>query len=279
MGQALRAHWPEYLMEAAGLGLFMVSAGAFGTLLEYPGSSLHQALPDPVVRRVLMGVAMGLTAIGIIYSPWGKRSGAHINPAFTLTFWRLGKVRTPDAAFYVAAQFAGAVAGVVLVDTVLGAAFELPPVSFVATLPFAGVWPAWWAELAISAVLMTMVLIFTNASRLNRFTGLAAGALVATYIALESPISGMSINPARTFGSAFPAGLWTGWWIYFTAPPLGMLFAAEAFGVVRGRHAVKCAKYHHDNDQRCIFRCGYAAQDAAMTATAPVRDAAMRSIA
>ncbi len=278
MGRALREHWPEYLMEAAGLGLFMVSAGVFGTLLEYPGSGVHRALPDPAVRRILMGAAMGLTAVAIIYSPWGKRSGAHINPAFTLTFWRLGKVRGPDATFYMAAQFAGAVAGVLLVQAALGAAFAEPPVRFVATLPIGGVAAAWLAELVISALLMTAVLIFTNAARLNRYTGLLAGALVATYIAVESPISGMSINPARTFGSALPAQLWTGVWIYFTAPPLGMLVAAEAFGLLRGRAAVKCAKYHHDNEQRCIFRCGYAAERAAATA-APVRDAAVRSIA
>src|SRR6516162_4081972 len=84
MIHALRTHWPEYLMEAAGLGLFMVSAGLFGTLLEYPQSPVHRAIADPFLRRTLMGVAMGLTAVGIIYSPWGKQSGAHINPATTL---------------------------------------------------------------------------------------------------------------------------------------------------------------------------------------------------
>jgi aquaporin Z len=81
---------------------------------------------------------------------------------------------------------------------------------------------------------------------------------VATYIALEAPISGMSMNPARTVGSAFSAHVWTAWWIYFTAPPLGMLLAAELYLRVRGARAVICAKLHHQNDQRCIFRCGYA---------------------
>src|SRR5918994_4078883 len=67
---ALRRHWPEYLMEAAGLGLFMISAGTFGTLLFHPGSPLAALLPDPLARRALMGLIMGLTAIAIIYSPW-----------------------------------------------------------------------------------------------------------------------------------------------------------------------------------------------------------------
>ena len=74
MGDALKRHWPEYLMEAAGLGLFMVSACLFGTLMEHPGSPVRQAIADPFLRRVFIGLAMGLTAVGIIYSPWGKQS-------------------------------------------------------------------------------------------------------------------------------------------------------------------------------------------------------------
>src|SRR5690242_17086241 len=81
--EALRRHWPEYLMEAAALGVFMVSACVFGVLLGHPASPLHRVLPNPLVRRILGGVAMGLTAVGIISSPWGQRSGAHINPALT----------------------------------------------------------------------------------------------------------------------------------------------------------------------------------------------------
>ncbi len=120
---SLRSHWPEYLMEAALLGLFMVSAGLFGTLFEYPRSPVRQAIADPFVRRVLMGLAMGLTAIGLIYSRWGKQSGAHFNPAVTWTFWRLGKVRFWDALFYTLAQFAGGLFGVVLVGGMLGETF------------------------------------------------------------------------------------------------------------------------------------------------------------
>ncbi len=258
MLDALRRHWPEYLMEAAGLGLFMISAGVFGTLLEYPGSPVHQAIADPLLRRVLMGIAMGLTAIGIIYSPWGKQSGAHLNPAVTLTFFRLGKVEPGDAFFYVTAQFAGGIAGVLLVALALGHSFADPPVTYVTTLPGSG-GPAiaFLAELVISFVLMLVVLVTTNIGARGRYTGLFAGGLVATYITLVAPLSGMSMNPARTFGSALPAQLWTSLWIYFTAPLLGMLLASEVYLRVRGTHQVFCAKLHHDNDKRCIFRCGY----------------------
>jgi aquaporin Z len=72
---ALKAHWPEYLMEAAELGMFMIAACIFATILGHPASPLPQALPQPTVRRLLMGIAMGLTAVGIIYSPWGQQSG------------------------------------------------------------------------------------------------------------------------------------------------------------------------------------------------------------
>jgi aquaporin Z len=96
-GEAMRKHWPEYLMEAWGLGTFMVSAGLVTTLLEYPHSPIEQAIGSPDLRRVLIGLAMGFTAIAIIYSPWGKRCGAHLNPAVTLTFLRLGKIKALDA--------------------------------------------------------------------------------------------------------------------------------------------------------------------------------------
>jgi aquaporin Z len=86
-------------MEAFGLGLFMLSACSVGVVLDHPSSPVHQLIQDPTLRRVLFGAAMGATAVLNIYSPWGKRSGSHLNPSTTLTFWRLGKVETWDAVF------------------------------------------------------------------------------------------------------------------------------------------------------------------------------------
>lgn len=253
----LGRHWPEYLIEGAGLGLFMVSACVFTTLLEHPASPLRQAIADPLWRRVPMGLAMGLTAVALIYSRWGMRSGAHLNPAVTVTFWRLGKVAGWDAGFYVAAQFLGAVAGVGLAAGLLGEAVASPVVNYAVTVPgMGGVAIAFLAEVGISLVLMLAILTVSNTPALARWTGVCAGALVALYIVLEAPLSGMSLNPARTLGSAVHAGVYGALWVYFTAPPLGMLLAAEAYGMARGR--VRCAKLHHDNPQRCIFRCGYA---------------------
>jgi aquaporin Z len=258
MLENLTRHWPEYLMEAAGLGIFMLSACVFGTILEYPTSPIRQAIDDPILRRTLMGIAMGLTAIGIIYSPWGKQSGAHINPSITLTFFRLGKIAPGDALFYIIAQFIGGAAGVLLAAAVLGRWLADPSVNYVATVPGPeGTAVAFLSELVISFILMSVVLIATNTQNLARFTGLFAGILVATYITVEAPFSGMSMNPARTSASALPAQVWTALWLYFTAPPLAMLSAAEVYVRLKGAHRVICAKLHHQNNKRCIFRCGY----------------------
>jgi aquaporin Z len=257
--RALASHWPEYAMEAAGLGLFMVSACMVVALLEHPSSPVRQMLGDPCLRRLLIGMAMGLTAVAIIYSPWGKRSGAHLNPAVTVTFWRLGKVGGWDAIFYTCAQFTGGVFGVALSTWILSRMVVADPsVNYVVTLPGERGWGvAFAAELLISFGMMLMVLLVSNRPSINRYTGLFAGVLVATYIAIEAPLSGMSMNPARSFGSAVAASAWSGLWIYFTAPPLGMLLAAETYVRTKGLRAVLCCKLHHDNDSRCIFRCGY----------------------
>lgn len=251
---ALRAHWPEYLMEAALLGAFMVSACLFAVLYEFPNSPVHQAIGSPLIRRMLMGVSMGLTAIAIIYSPWGKQSGAHINPSVTFTFFRLGKIKPFDALFYIGAQFLGSGLGVLLAGLFLMKELADPNVRYVVTVPGKhGLLTAFIAEVVITFVLMTVILRSSNHPRLARYTGMFAGLLVATYISFEAPLSGMSMNPARTFGSGLSAEVWTGFWIYLTAPLLGMLSAAEVYVLCNG--LVKCCKLHHENDKRCIF-CG-----------------------
>jgi aquaporin Z len=258
MLRALESHWPEYLMEAAGLGLFMISACGFGVLLGHPASPVAALVPDGLGRRALMGLAMGGTAVALIFSPWGKQSGAHLNPSVTLAFLRLGKIRSWDALFYVVAQFAGGLGGVLLSRTVAGEALADPSVRFVVTEPGpGGTALAFGAEAVIAFVLMATVLVVSSSS-FERWTGVFAGILVASYITFEAPLSGMSLNPARTVASALPAMSWTALWVYLVAPPLGMLGAALAFAAGRGRSAVRCAKLHHENATRCIF-CGRAA--------------------
>ena len=249
-------------MEGALLGGFMIAACGLATLLEHPASPAHRALPDATLRRLLMGVAMGLTAIGLIRSPWGQQSGAHMNPSLTITYWRLGKIRAGDAVGYVLGQFVGAVVGVQVVHAALGMLVADPAVQFATTVPGAGgTVVAFTGEFAISFLLMSVVLIASNSRRLARYTPLLCGVLVATYITLEAPLSGMSMNPARTFASALAAGEWTAVWIYFVAPPLAMLAAAEAYVRGGGLHRVLCAKLNHRTSRRCIFVCRAGALD------------------
>lgn len=244
-------------MEAVCLGTFMISAGVFTVLLEYPNSPVRRAIPNDFVRLMLNGLAMGLTAIGIIYSPWGARSGAHMNPAVTWTFFRLGKVKPWDALFYPLFQGIGGVAAVFLLKFGLGRLFTDVPVSYVVTVPGkAGVFTALLAESTIACGMMLMVLFMTNTAKLARFTGLFGGTLVFLYITFEAPLSGMSINPARTVASALPSGIWTAAWVYFVAPIGGMLVAVEMHRVMRKGGRVACAKWNHDPRQRCIF-CGH----------------------
>jgi aquaporin Z len=252
MFAALREHWPEYLMEAAGLGMYMISACVVGVLLEYPGSPLYQAIRVPMARTILVGLARGLTVVGLVYSPWGKQSGAHFNPAITLTFCWLGKVAPWDACFYTVAQFLGGLAGILLTAALLGQWLADPAVNYAATVPGpAGQVIAFVGEFLISFGLMFVILIATNIRRIARFTGILAGALVAIYIVVERPYSGMSMNPARTLASAVPAMTWKGLWLYFSAPLLGMVLAGKVYLQLFG--FVYCAKLHHDNDKRCIF--------------------------
>jgi aquaporin Z len=244
--------WPEYLIEAGALGCFMISACVFGTLLGHVGSPVVTAVPSPLARRVMMGALMGLTLIAIVHSPWGRRSGAQMNPVLTLTFYRLGRSAPHDAAAYVVAQFVGGALGVMVAGLFLGMTLAAPGVMYVVTEPgMSGTIVAFLSELVISAIMMTMVLHTSASPRWKRYTGVLAGLLVATFITIESPLSGMSMNPARTVASALAAHHWTSVWIYFAAPLLGMLIVAEHFLRTRACAEIPCGKIMHA--EPCLF--------------------------
>src|SRR5690242_4051467 len=121
---AQRANLRIFAMDGALLGLFMISACVSVTVLEHPASPLRHLLANDLVRRALVGLAMGVTALLLIYSPWGRRSGALMNPAMTLAFVRLGKLEAKEALGYVVAQFAGGTMGVVVSALALGSALR-----------------------------------------------------------------------------------------------------------------------------------------------------------
>ncbi len=253
----MRTPWAEYLGEALGLGIFMVSACVFGVLLFHPDAAGVRHVPNPMVRSALMGLLMGLTAVVNIHAPWGKRSGAHLNPAVTMAFLRLGRMRPRDAAGYMVAQFLGGAAGTGVSVWLLGAWLADPAVNYVATVPGAqGVAVAFGAELAISFLLVFIILHVSSAPGLAPATGLVAGALVALFITFETPLSGMSMNPARTVASALWAHQAPGLWLYFVAPVAGMLLAVTGFQRLAASRRAACAKLVHDPRFHCMF-CGH----------------------
>ena len=218
-------------MEAWGLGTFMVSAALFTILIEHPGLPIRQVYDgNPLFRRSLIGLAMGLTAIGIIYSPWGKSSGAHLNPAVTLSFLRLGKIDKKDAIFYIFFQFIGGYVGVLIFQLLVFDWISNPNVNYAVTVPGPlGTAGAFFLEAFLSFILFITILFASNSGRIAPYTGAFAGLWLAIFITFEAPYSGMSINPARTVASALPANIWDSIWVYFLAPPLGMILAAEIY--------------------------------------------------
>ena len=248
-------------MEAAEVALYLFLTCVFASLLLYPASPVRHFVGSAVALRALMGLAIGATVIAIVVSPWGKRSGGHFNPALTLAFYRLGKMGLADALFYVVAQFIGAVGGVCIARYLLPHSVGGHAIRYAVTAPgVRGSTVAFLGELMISFVLMSTILVASNRESLTRYTPYLVGFLYATFIVVEAPLSGMSMNPARSFAPALHASYWHALWIYFAAPTAGMLVAAEVFLRARGGVRPFCAKLHHANNRRCIFRHGTATQ-------------------
>lgn len=253
--EGLRDKAKIYAIDGALLGLFMVSACVNVVILEHPASPIHAAIPSQLTRRILIGLAMGLTAVSLIYSRWGKRSGAFMNPAMVLCFVRLGKLSPLDATGYIAAHLAGSAAGVLVAASVLPGLVSDPAVNYVATTPSGGVWPAFGAEFSLAFVMVSVVTTVNRSPRFAPYTGACAAVLVALFISVAAPVSGMSINPARSFGSAVWAHLWAGFWIYLSAPLLGMLAGVELQRHLTTRHDRLCGKLNHDETVTCFVRC------------------------
>lgn len=255
---ALLRHWRLYVDEGAELAIFMISACFFAVWLFDPALPTIGLLPSSALRRLLMGMSMGGTAILIIRSPMGKRSGAHFNPAITLTYFRLGKIGKWDAGFYVLFQFIGAICGVGLSALCLRSSLAVPSVDYVVTVPGrGGATGAFCAEYFMAALLMLVVLWFSNRPPFAQYTSYLVGVLIMFYVFVFAPVSGFSINPARTTGSAVFADVWTAVWLYFVAPVLGMMTSAEIYLRVYGKESVLCAKLHPDPNYPCPFICHF----------------------
>lgn len=240
MKASFRKNRQHYFQEALGLAIFMISACFFGGLLEARQSSLHQAIPNAFFRTVITGILMGATALFIFYSPFTSPSGSHINPAVTLSFLRLGKMCPWDSFFYIVFQFLGGTLAVYIMAFTMGDALTAAPVNYAVTIPGKyGVLPAAITEFIIAFVMMTLVLFTSADTRLKRYSRMIAGCFVCLYVIIAGPVSGFGMNPARSFASALPAGIWTAFWIYAILPFAGMMSAAECYLFIKKRAAVK----------------------------------------
>jgi len=211
----------KYRDEAMGLGIFMFSAGFFDALLEYPGLPIRHQLGSALLRRFLVGLSMGLTALYIFTSGFGRQSGAYINPAITVVRYFLKDINWRDGIFYILFQFTGGSLGMWLVVLFFPRWMAHPTVNYIVTVPGkAGVGVAFIMEFLISFILIVVVLAMERSARLEKYTPWVVSGLIALFITVEAPFSGMSMNPA--FASAIVAGQWKAFWLYCVAPLVGM---------------------------------------------------------
>ena len=233
MKSSFRKNYIHYLQEALGLAIFMISACFFGGILEAKNSFIHLAITNDFLRLLIMGAMMGLTAYFIFTSPFTSPSGAHINPAVTMVFFRLGKMEVWDVVFYIIFQLLGGLIAVYTMALLMRGTLTAPPVNYEVTVPGKhGIAMAAITEFIIAFVMITMVLFTSANNGLKKYTQIIAACLVCTNVIVAGPISGFGMNPSRTIASAVPAHIYTSFWIYMIVPFAGMLSAAEVFHAV-----------------------------------------------
>ncbi len=200
---------------AEAIGTFcLVFAGTAAIVVDAAGGG---------VSHVGVSLVFGLVVFAMIAAV-GDVSGAHLNPAVTLGFWLAGRFPAARIAAYVAAQVAGACAASLAVHLLFPADLSLG-----ATRPTGPVMQAWWLELILTAMLMYVVLAVSSGSREKGITaGIAIGGTVALEALLGGPVSGASMNPARSIGPAVVSGRLDVLWIYLTAPVVGAAVAVLA---------------------------------------------------
>jgi aquaporin Z len=219
-----KLHPRMYAAELVGTAL-LVFLGLSVVIALWGHDAPLASLPIPAdARRLLNGFLFGTVGAAIAFSPIGRMSGAHINPAVTFAFWLEGKLRWRDASFYVLAQLVGAALGSValLVWGAVGASdtwgASVPNKLVPNWLPIAG-------EAVCTFLLVLLIFVFAAHRLTQPFTPLVNPPLFAVLTWLEAPLSGASANPARSFGPELVGWLWQGWWIYWIGPCLGAWLA------------------------------------------------------
>lgn len=260
-GVVVKIPWQTYLSELIGTAL-LVGVGLSVVIFDFgAGSPVVTFLPDAGLRRLITGFLFGATGAAIAYSTVGKISGAHINPVVTLAFRIQGKFSSRDTIGYILAQFAGAITGSVPLWLwgQMGCS-----VNFGGTTPGTGytIGAALCGEIITTIGLIVGLFILLSHRKFRRYTPLLFPVLYAVMVYLEAPVSGTSTNPARSLGPSLISGVWTGWWIYFAGPLIGMFVGV---GLYRfswpKRFEVEIAKiYHFQHDRYGIFQPARLAQ-------------------
>lgn len=198
-----------------------IGCGAVVTADQFPGG----------LSSIGVAAAFGLVVMAMVYAT-GHLSGAHINPAVTLAFVATRHFPSRDACAYVGAQLIGAAAA----GFALLAVWPAKPAALGATSPAIGTGGAILYELLLTAFLMFVIMaVATDTRAVGPAAAIAIGAAVAMAALTGGPISGASMNPARSFGPAIASGQWQDFWIYLVAPTAGALLGAGAYQLVRGR--------------------------------------------
>lgn len=251
-----RLHWPEYGSELLGTAFLVFIALSAVTFNLGPSSPLAVVLPSSSARRLIAGLVLAASGPLVAISPFGKLSGGHLNPALSLAFWLQGKMHQHDLVGYLASQFLGAALGagvVVLVWREWAARVQNG-----VTAPGMGypLWSVFLLEIGLTCLLVLTIFLFLSSHRLMHWTPLITWLLMALLYWLAAPISGSSLNPARSFGPALVSWFWRDQWVYFVASPLGALLAVVLFRSLNwvGIHDVLTAKLFHAPHYRCIFK-------------------------
>lgn len=196
------------------------------------GSIVADASQGGSLGIVGVSLTFGLAIMVMVYAT-GHLSGAHINPAVTLAFTLSRHFPARDAVAYIAAQLAGAVAAALL----LLALWPDQPAELGATVPSVGVGSGLAYEMLLTAFLMFVIMaVATDTRAVGGAAAIAIGGTVGLDALFGGPVTGASMNPARSLGPALASGEWTDFWIYIVGPLLGAAVGALAYQLVRGEH-------------------------------------------
>jgi aquaporin Z len=232
--------------ELSGTALLLLAGLSIVIFMFGTGSPMAQLIPNYKIRQIITGFLFGSVGAAITISPIGKVSGAHINPAVTLVFWLFKKLEGRLAITYIFSQMVGAIIGCfpLLLWGNMGES-----VYFGGTTPGPNytVSQAFIGEIITTFTLVLLIIVFIGFRQIRRFTPFMVPFLYAIMVPLEADISGISTNPARSFGPAIISGVWTSFWIYIVGPLIGALLASLAGSALAKR--ITIAKlYHFDSE-------------------------------